>query len=91
MTDPSPMEQALLRLDGAIRSLESSIDGQSERIQAARDLEDALHQLGLDRSRLAQSLDKAESRSDSLEEVNREVSRRLVDAMDAIRDVLAGK
>ena len=38
-----------------------------------------------DRSRLAQELDQAEFRANRLEEVNREVSRRLVTAMETIR------
>jgi len=41
-----------------------------------------------DRSRLAQELDQAEFRANRLEEVNREVSRRLVTAMETIRAVL---
>ncbi len=48
-----------------------------------------MHRLGTDRSRLAQSLDAAEARSARLEEANREVSRRLVAAMETIREVLA--
>jgi hypothetical protein len=41
-----------------------------------------------DRSRLAGELDAAESRSERLEDVNKEVSRRLVTAMETIRAVL---
>ena len=48
-----------------------------------------MQRLGTDRSRLAQSLDAAEERSGRLEEANREVSRRLVGAMESIREVLA--
>jgi hypothetical protein len=48
-----------------------------------------MQRLGTDRSRLAQSLDAAEARSARLEEANREVSRRLVAAMESIREVLA--
>ena len=44
--------------------------------------------LAPDRSRLAQELDQAEFRANRLEEVNREVSRRLVTAMETIRAVL---
>ena len=48
-----------------------------------------VHQLGTDRSRLAQSLDASEGRAARLEEANKEVSRRLVAAMEVIREVLA--
>jgi hypothetical protein len=42
-----------------------------------------------DRSRLASELDTALTRAERLETANREVSRRLVTAMEAIRDVLS--
>ena len=48
-----------------------------------------MQRLGTDRSRLAQSLDAAEARAARLEEANREVSRRLVAAMELIREILA--
>ncbi|MEP3629477.1 MAG: DUF4164 family protein, partial [Hyphomicrobiales bacterium] len=38
--------------------------------------------------RLAQSLDRAEARSGRLEEANKEVSRRLVNAMETIRSII---
>jgi hypothetical protein len=41
-----------------------------------------------DRARIAQELDAAQDRSNRLEEANREVSRRLVTAMETIRAVL---
>jgi len=44
--------------------------------------------MGADRARLAESLDNAEARAQQLESANREVSRRLVDAMESIRSVL---
>ena len=47
-----------------------------------------LQRIGLDRSRLAQTVDAAEARSGRLEEANKEVSRRLVAAMETIRAVL---
>jgi len=52
------------------------------------DMEAEMHRLSTDRSRLAQSLDAAEARSARVEEANRDVSRRLVAAMESIRDLL---
>jgi hypothetical protein len=46
--------------------------------------------MGADRSRLAEALDASAARAQRLEATNKEVSRRLVDAMEAIRTVLDG-
>ncbi len=89
MAEASGVNDALGRVDAAIHSLESAIEGRREELQATSGLEEELHRLGLDRSQLAQSLDAAESRSGRLEETNREVSRRLVAAMESLRQVLA--
>ena len=51
-------------------------------------LQDELQRLGEDRSSLAATLDTAETRVARLEDANREVSRRLVSAMESIRSVL---
>jgi hypothetical protein len=89
MAGTTTIEHALRRLDSAISLLEGAIDGRFEREQDARGVEAELQRLGTDRSRLAQSLDAAEARSARLEEANREVSRRLVAAMESIRTILA--
>ena len=47
-----------------------------------------MQRLNADRSRLAQELDTSEARAERLEEANKEVSRRLVTAMETIRAVL---
>ena len=44
-----------------------------------------VQRMNADRARLARSLDEAEARAIRLDEANREVSRRLVAAMEAIR------
>jgi hypothetical protein len=89
MAGTSTIERALHRLNSAVGLLEGSIDARFEREQQAESVEAELQRLGTDRSRLAQSLDAAEARSARLEEANREVSRRLVGAMESIRDFLA--
>lgn len=88
MADTSPVEGALKRLEGALDRIEGAIDHRFENAKQAEGVEAELHRLGTDRSRLAQSLDAAEARSAKLEDANREVSRRLVAAMETIRDVL---
>ena len=47
-----------------------------------------VQRMNADRSRLAQELDNSEARAERLEEANKEVSRRLVAAMETIRAVL---
>jgi hypothetical protein len=72
----------------AIGQMESAVERTIEHRRQVAGLETELQRLGTDRSRLAQSLDDAEARSGRIEEANREVSRRLVTAMESIRDVL---
>lgn len=88
MGDRPSIDASLARLLAVIDRLEAVAErrGQSDRTSSV--LEDELHRLEDDRSRLAQTLDQAEARSARLEETNREVSRRLVAAMESIRGVL---
>ena len=78
-------------LNDAIKSLDSAISGRMERENQMLDAEAEVQRMGADRTRLAESLDGAEERSLRLENTNREVSRRLVDAMESIRSVLDSK
>lgn len=78
-------------LNDAIKSLDSAVSGRMERENQMLDAEAEVQRMGADRTRLAESLDGAEERSVRLENTNREVSRRLVDAMESIRSVLDGK
>jgi hypothetical protein len=82
------LQAGLDRLDEAIRKLERSLAQSGGRSPGNARLDEELHRLGEDRSRLAETLDRAESRAARLEETNREVSRRLVAAMESIRSVL---
>ncbi len=81
-------EAALKRLERALDALDRAIEARMDEDVRRGDLETELHRLGGDRSRLAQSLDSAAARAARLEEANREVSRRLVGAMETIRGVL---
>ena len=87
--DSLSIDEALRSLEAAIELLEETLDRRLDRTGAVSDLEGELHRVGADRSRLAQSLDTAEARSARLAEVNAEVSRGLVEAMESIRDVLS--
>ena len=83
------VDDALRRLKSALDLLDGAVERRLEGARAVNSLEGEVHRLGTDRSRLAQSLDAAEARAARLEEANKEVSRRLVAAMEAIREVLA--
>jgi hypothetical protein len=87
--DSLTTDEALRRLEAAIDLLTDALDRRLDTKAAVSDLEGELYRLGTDRSRLAQSLDAAEARSARLSEVNGEVARGLVSAMESIRDVLA--
>jgi hypothetical protein len=89
MAGGSAIENALQRLGAALDMIEGAVEERLEQSRSAAGLESELHRLGTDRSRLAQSLDVAEARAAKLEEANREVSHRLVAAMESIRDVLS--
>jgi hypothetical protein len=89
MAESGAIEDALSRLMAALDLLDSAVARRLEGAAQMNGLESELHRLGTDRSRLAQSLDAAEAKSARLEEANREVSRRLVAAMETIREVLA--
>jgi chromosome segregation ATPase len=88
MAGASAVDSALQRLESAIDMIEGAIDERLEQARQVASMESEVHRLGTDRSRLAQSLDAAEARSARLEEANREVSRRLVTALESIRSVL---
>ncbi|WP_425523689.1 DUF4164 domain-containing protein [Rhizobium setariae] len=79
---------AIDQLRQALGELDHAIDMRFERERDSAELEGEVRRTHADRSRLAQELDQSEFRANRLEEVNREVSRRLVTAMETIRAVL---
>lgn len=79
---------SLEKLDKALSALESAVDERLEREAGMLKAEAEVQRMGADRARLAESLDNSVARAQRLENANREVSRRLVDAMESIRAVL---
>lgn len=84
----SAVESALGRLERALGQLEASAERRLTALDRVQHLERETHTLSADRARLADSLDKAQARAARLENANREVSRRLVTAVETIRGVL---
>jgi len=84
------LSSAMRRLVRALDHLESAVDTRLEHQAGLGDTEAEVQRMGVDRTRLAESLDKAEARAQKLESTNREVANRLVNAMETIRNVLEG-
>ncbi|KGF68384.1 tropomyosin [Hoeflea sp. BAL378] len=88
MPAETTVKAALEALNKALNQLDNEVDRQ---VDASRSSTEAAAELGRmieDRSRIALELDQAQDRANRLEEANREVSRRLVTAMETIRAVL---
>ncbi|MDI6834704.1 MAG: DUF4164 domain-containing protein [Rhizobiaceae bacterium] len=88
MSTDNTVEAALGALRQAISGLENAVDMRFEAQRESAEVESEVKRVHADRARLAQELDQSEFRANRLEEVNREVSRRLVTAMETIRAVL---
>jgi hypothetical protein len=88
MTRESTLKEAIARLGVAMERLETAVVSHLERAGEQAETEAEVQRMNADRARLAQELDNSESRAERLEDANREVSRRLVTAMETIRAVL---
>jgi len=82
------LDHALSRFRQAMDSLEQAIEYRLNMQDTTNEAEEEVQRLNADRSRLAQELDNSESRSERLEQANKEVSRRLITAMETIRTVI---
>ena len=88
MTGETTLREVIVRLGKAIDALENAVAARQEQEQDYSEAEAEVQRMNADRSRLAQELDNSEARAERLEEANKEVSRRLVTAMETIRAVL---
>jgi Na+-translocating ferredoxin:NAD+ oxidoreductase RnfC subunit len=88
MTGETTLREVIIRLGKAMDTLEQSTLSRLEHEQDYSEAEAEVQRMNADRSRLAQELDLSEARAERLEEANKEVSRRLVTAMETIRAVL---
>lgn len=82
------LPHALEQLDQALRNLEISAANHNAIIDEKNKWEDEIQQINADRSRLAQALDKSTAHAERLEGINKEVSKRLIKAMETIRIVI---
>ncbi len=88
MSSDMTVKSSLENLRRALSGLENAIDGRIEKERDFSEAEGEVRRMNADRSRLAEELDQSQHRANRLEEANREVSRRLVAAMETIRAVL---
>ncbi len=86
--DSNVIEAATLRLSAALDALESAIERRREADREVEGHAARVHAFGVDRSRLADELDRAQARAQALEHSNREIAARLDAAIGSIRNVL---
>jgi chromosome segregation ATPase len=89
MSDSDSVELASQRLAHALDALEAAAERRRELDRGQDALVTQIHALGTDRTRLASELDHATARSRGLETATREVGRRVDQAIETIRGVLA--
>ena len=82
-------EAAAARLDRAFSRLEASVRSLNGRMRAHARIEADTAKLVNERARLAGELEKASAKARRLDESAGEVARRLVVAMESVREVLA--
>lgn len=83
-------DTASARLDKALQRLEASVRSLNGRTRALARIEADTQKLMDERARLATELDRAKGRARRLDQSADEVSRRLIDAMETVKSVLAG-
>jgi hypothetical protein len=82
-------DAAAARLDRAVARLEASVRSLNGRMRAHARIEADTQKLLAERNRYQSELEKQSARARRLDESAGEVSRRLVEAMEAVREVLA--
>ncbi len=81
-------EAAASRLDKAFARLEASVRSLNGRMRAHSRIESDTQKLVSERQRLASELDKVSAKAKRLDDSSAEVARRLVVAMESVREVL---
>jgi hypothetical protein len=85
---PSALDTAVKRLALALDALDAAVERRRDTDRNEEGLAQQLHDLGVDRTRLASALDGETARTRKLEDTNREIARRLDAAMASIQTVL---
>ena len=85
---PSAIEQAVRRLEAALQGLEMAVQQRLSESKGAEGSAAEVELLAADRAQLAESLDQSQARAVKLENLNRDVSKRIGQAVETIRAVL---
>ena len=88
MTGQSAIDTAVKRLALALDALDAAVERRREADRSEDTLAAQVQALGLDRTRLAATLDGEAARSRRLETTNREIAQRLDTAIASIQSVL---
>ena len=89
-TEQSAIDSAVKRLALALDALDAAAERRREADGGTEALASQVQALGLDRTRLADTLDGEKARSRKLEAANREIAMRLDTAIASIQAVLDG-
>ena len=90
MTEQSAIDMAVKRLALALDALDAAVERRRAADRSEDNLATQVQALGLDRTRLADTLDGETARSRRLEATNREIAQRLDTAIASIQSVLDG-
>lgn len=85
------LSEALGQLNAALDSLDTAANAAIEARNISLNANEQVQRMAEDRSKLARDLDSSEARAKLLKDVNNEVSRRIVGAMETVRTVLDKK
>ena len=88
MTEQSAIDTAVKRLALALDALDAAVERRREADRSEEALVGQVQALGVDRTRLAATLDGETARSRRLEATNREIAQRLDTAIASIQSVL---
>jgi hypothetical protein len=88
MSEDSALDMAVKRLALALDALDAAVERRREADRGTAALAQQVQALGLDRSKLAVSLDGEAARVRKLEDTNRDIAQRLDTAIASIRSVL---
>jgi len=91
MTEQSAIDVAVKRLAKALDALDAAVERRTQSDRSEDLLLGQVQALGLDRARLADTLDGETARSRKLEATNREIAQRLDTAIASIQSVLEDK
>ncbi len=82
------LAQALAQLNQALDGLDNIVEANVEERLNSKNADQQVQRMADDRAKLAKQLDTTEARAGHFKDVNSEVSRRLVNAMEMVRGVL---